>query len=587
MGRIPEETIRQVIERSDIVEVVGRYAALRQAGRNHKALCPFHVEKTPSFTVNAEKRIFHCFGCGAGGNVIGFVMRQERMSFPEAVRWLAERYGVPIEDEASFGDRPSRRQMLFRIHESAATYFHRNLLAGREAAAARARDYLKGRGLTRQGVETFRLGYAPDRWDGLLRHLRGEGIPLSAMEEAGLVVSRSRGEGYYDRFRDRIIFPICDVTGRCVAFGGRALDPEVPAKYLNSPETPLYVKGRHVYGLHLARDAILREGRVVVVEGYLDGITAVMAGIGEVVASQGTALTVDQIRLLRRYTDNVVLVFDADPAGQAAMLRSLDDLLAEEMRVTMVVLPEGHDPDSFIREKGAEAFRRRIEEARPFLDFKLESLLLRERGDSVEGRARIAREMTASIRRIPSPLLRSEYLRQVAGRLGLSVEALEEEARTAASVRTGGGTKPPAVARSACSPLERDLIRLLVLEPRFIPRAVEEGLLDDLPEGRGREILTRLTALSREGREIGPAVLLETCGDPETAAELTRILLAEDAPVTIDGTRVFRDCRERLRRQRAARERRKLRSEMEGARREGDQARLDALLRRFNQLIKG
>ncbi|MBU0468966.1 MAG: DNA primase [Candidatus Omnitrophica bacterium] len=296
MVLIPEEIVSQVIDRSDIVEIISSYIPLKRAGRNFKAACPFHNEKTPSFVVNPDKQIFHCFGCGVGGNVVSFVMKQDKMDFPEAIRMLAQKVNVVIEEV----DEPTRRStnerhLIFKINELAAEYFQDNLLSAKTKMASDARKYLKERNVDFGTVKSFKVGLAVDKWDGLLEYLKNKGVSLVLMEKAGLIIPRDNSRGYYDRFRNRIVFPIFDTRGNCRAFGARALDDN-QAKYLNSPETIVYTKGHHLYGFHFAKDAITQEDAVIIVEGYLDCIMPHQFGVKNIVASLGTALTVEQIR---------------------------------------------------------------------------------------------------------------------------------------------------------------------------------------------------------------------------------------------------------------------------------------------------
>src|SRR3989338_780926 len=334
MGRIPDEIVQQVIDRSDIVEVVSSYVPLKKAGRSFKALSPFNHEKTPSFFVSPDKQIFHCFSSGTGGNVVSFVMKMEHMEFPEAIRFLAERAGIHIPDEKNEApEKINLRQKIFEINTLARDYFYEILLTDKSAEVNEARQYLKDRGITLDTVKHFFVGYALDQWDGLIKYLRKKDIPLGLMEKAGLIIAREKDQGYYDRFRGRIIFPIADLQGKCRAFGARVLPKKnsegekETAKYINSPETLLYTKGQHLYGFDMARENIAANDEVVIVEGYTDCVIPFQNGISNIVASLGTALTVEQIRLLRRYTRNVTMLFDADVAGQLAMLRSLDILI--------------------------------------------------------------------------------------------------------------------------------------------------------------------------------------------------------------------------------------------------------------------
>ncbi|MGD9497185.1 MAG: DNA primase, partial [Armatimonadota bacterium] len=343
----------EIRERLDLVEIIGQYVRLRRSGSRFVGLCPFHQDSAPSFSVDPARGFWHCFGCGEGGDLFSFVMRQEGLTFPEALRLLAQRAGVRLESDPQADERRRRRELLERAHQIAREHFIRNLFE--HPAAAPARNYLRRRGFNRWALDTFGIGYALEAWDDLLNTLAAQGINATIAEEAGLAKPGEHG-GHYDTFRDRIIFPIGDVSGRTIAFGGRALDPDNPAKYLNSPETPLFRKRRALYALDVARQAISAQGRAIIVEGYTDVISLHQAGIGNVVAGLGTALTREQLDLVGRYADEVVLVYDADAAGARAALRNLEVFAGADVEVSLVVLPENLDPDEFVRSRGPEAF---------------------------------------------------------------------------------------------------------------------------------------------------------------------------------------------------------------------------------------
>ena len=362
MGRIPEHVVEEVRERADIVQIVSRHVTLKPAGQRLKGLCPFHDEKTPSFHVHPDRQFYYCFGCGEGGDVFAFVMRQGGLEFTDAVRSLARELSIEI-PESGRGLEGGRAQSLYRVNEKALEYF-RNAL--RSPAGAGARRYLEERQVPVDLVDRFRLGFAPPRWDGLLRQLGGAEA-LDAAVKTGLVAPRQTGDGHYDRFRGRIMFPITEPSGHVIGFGGRALEGEGATsdtpKYMNSPESPAYKKSRALFGLPLALDAIRKSGRAVVVEGYFDLIALHRAGLAEGVAPCGTALTPEHVRRLRRYTNEVVLLFDGDEAGQRAAERSLPVLLSEGLRTRAAFLPTGADPDDLLRTSGPEALRAVVDNA--------------------------------------------------------------------------------------------------------------------------------------------------------------------------------------------------------------------------------
>ncbi|MCG0277534.1 MAG: DNA primase [Thermanaeromonas sp.] len=368
-----EELIEEIKARVDIVDLISEYVPLKRRGQNYVGLCPFHTEKTPSFTVSPGKQLFYCFGCGVGGDAFTFLMKREGLSFTEALRRLAERAGISLDEKEGatvFGFR-REKERLYQIGALAARFYHLILL--RHPSAAKAREYLRYRRVSPEAVKVFELGYAPDSPRALVDYLRRHGFHPREIALAGLAASRAP-EGSFDRFRRRLMFPVKDASGRVVGFGGRSLDNSEP-KYLNTPETPLFRKGHHLYGLHLAAPGIRRQGRAVVVEGYLDAVSAWQHGIDNVVATLGTSLTAEQARELKRYTEEVVIAYDADAAGRAAALRVLEILAEMGLRVRVLPLPEGKDPDEFLQDHGGQAFRQLIEEAPPWLVYIIEETI--------------------------------------------------------------------------------------------------------------------------------------------------------------------------------------------------------------------
>src|SRR5215831_581576 len=360
-GFFSQTTLEQVRAASDIVDVIGSYLPLKRAGANFVALCPFHREKTPSFNVNPHLQIFHCFGCHKGGDVFAFVKEYESVDFPEAVRRLAERARIPLEYEAGSGDQAARglKESLLDLHEQITQRWQKALAT--EAGGQIARDYLARRGVSSEAIELFRLGYAPDLWDDTVNWSKGKSYEATLVEKAGLILRKEGSEHYYDRFRGRLMFPICDEQGRVIGFSGRVLSgDEKTAKYVNSPETQIFTKSKVFFGLDKSKRALLDAGFAVVCEGQLDLIACFIAGVQNIVAPQGTAFTGDHARILKRYVNEVVLCFDSDNAGQNAAVRALDSLLASGLAVKVATVPAPHDPDSFIKANGGEAFKKLI-----------------------------------------------------------------------------------------------------------------------------------------------------------------------------------------------------------------------------------
>jgi DNA primase len=423
--RFPEELIQQIAAASDIVEVIGGYFPLKRAGPAYKALCPFHQERSPSFTVNPARQIFKCFGCGAGGSVFRFVMDYEHLEFTAAVRKLAERSGIRIElEEVSGAEREHQdlRRRLLALHADAAGFFHQQLL--RSPGASVARDYLKTRGITSQVAKDWSLGYAPEGWDHLLRWATDRNYSREELLASGLVSQRDPDNprsDIYDRFRGRVMFPICNDTGEVIAFSGRILEADAKgAKYVNSPETPLFTKGAVLFGLHRSKRALIEKSCAIVCEGQLDLITAFESGVQNVIAPQGTAFTARQARILKRYVEEVILCFDSDVAGEKAADRSLAALLSENLAVRVAALPKGEDPDSLIRSQGSDAFRSLMNGALDFFDAQLDRLSLQPDFDSPRGRNAAARKLAESLGWLQDPVLRSLHVQKHSTRLGLA-----------------------------------------------------------------------------------------------------------------------------------------------------------------------
>lgn len=443
MGLISEETIQRVAEANDIVEVIGSYFPLKRAGTALRAICPFHREKSPSFHVNPARQSYHCFGCGAGGGVLRFVMEYEHLDFPSAVRKLAQRAGVPIIEDAGGDDDRQRglRQRLLALHAEAAEWFHQNLL--KSPAGRVARDYLKSRGINGEIARSWQLGYAPDSWDAALLFLRERKFSQEEIFRSGLASSKEEGnsENLYCRFRDRVMFPIRNDYGEVVAFSGRVLDPQAKtAKYVNSPETPLFTKGKVLYGLDKTKRDLIDKKEAIVCEGQLDLISTFEAGVRNVIASQGTAFTGEQARLLGRFVETVLLCFDSDNAGQEAVSRTLPALLGQGLAVKVVELPKGEDPDSLIRRSGAEAFLGIVARAKDFFDHATDQAESSGELSDPAGKSRLVRRLGPPLALIQDAALRESILGRLATRLALPHAAIR--AAMKAPKKQDGGDEP-------------------------------------------------------------------------------------------------------------------------------------------------
>ena len=524
MGRIPENVVSEIRDRADIVQVVGRHVTLKRSGSDFSGLCPFHDEKTASFHVNSEKQVFHCFGCGVGGNVFTFRMRVEGLDFPDVVRVLGRELGIAV-PETGGGDE-GQVAAAFRANEAAAV-FYRNSLRGAEGAAARR--YLGARGVPEDLIERFRIGWAPEGWDGLIQHLRRAGISAAEAEAAGLMAQSQTDDGSYARFRARVVFPILEPTGQVAGFGGRGMGDSKP-KYLNSPESPVYKKSRALFGLPQALTAIRERGRVIVVEGYFDLLALHRAGLGEGVAPCGTAVTQVHARRIRRYASEVVLLFDGDAAGQSAAERSLPILLSEGLRVRAAFLPLGEDPDTLVAKSGLPALRACVESAVPLLDHLIERAL-KEGAGHAWAAADTARSVAPYLRALADPVERAAYVRLLSSRLEIPPNALEEALlqgveRGAPRSSTAALPAPSRPNSSVISPIVRMLIATLAAHPETLS---EFAALEPtwLPDDAGAELLARLQLACRVSGRSAAASLLspeaEELGD-EQKALLSRIV---------------------------------------------------------------
>ncbi|MCK5392829.1 MAG: DNA primase [Candidatus Omnitrophica bacterium] len=418
---IPQSFIEEVQSRTDIADIIGGYIDLKRAGRNFKAVCPFHSEKTPSFMVSSQKQIFHCFGCGEGGGVFQFLVLMEKITFPEAVEMLAEKLGLTVPNEG--GSNNKSKSVLYDVMTEGSNFFYNNLTASKNYP--NIINYLNKRGIDNTTITKFKLGYVDDN-NILLSYMRGKGVTLENLEKVSLVISKHNG--FRDLFVNRIMFPIFDIRSRVVGFGARTIkaEPNSP-KYINSIENFLYSKRDHLFGLNFAKDDISKEDSVIVVEGYLDMIIPYVNGIKNIVASLGTALTIEQIRLIKRYTSNVILSYDSDEPGRKATLRSIDLLVENDLKVKVVELPEGYDPDSLVIEKGKDRFLQKLNEKQDFFDYKLDSIKKNYDSKSIEGKSHIAKEMLTTIDKISSEIEKYEYIRKLASALNVKDKIMIDE----------------------------------------------------------------------------------------------------------------------------------------------------------------
>jgi DNA primase len=530
------EIIDQVRQASSIVEIASQYTTLKRRGRKWVGLCPFHTEKTPSFTIDDDKQLYHCFGCGAGGDIFSLVMEKESLNFPEALRYLAEKYHVPIPAQQRISPEVLKLEdKLFKTNELTVGFFRKNLHQTREGQ--KAAEYLKKRGLSDETVQKLKIGYALNSWDSLLGFFRDKGTPASVLEKAGLILpGKKRGE-YYDRFRGRIIFPIFSLTGKVVAFGGRTVVDAEP-KYLNSPDTPLYSKGKLLYGLNFTKESIREQGFVVLVEGYTDFSALYQAGIGNVAASLGTALTPYQVVQAMRFAPRMVINYDGDSAGRAAAARAVPLCLEKGLNVEILALPEGLDPDGFMRKYDREKYLTLRKRAVPGLKFLIDSLTREARSSVPEEKGRVARAVVREIEKVPDPIARSEYLKEASHYLGIEEEILRSV------IGRSPSDKASPDAGTIC-PAEKRLFQILMEDRAVAPYVFAEAGEEIFYGLRGEPAFRYMLECFRTEREWNVRDLKDKV-TPALFSELTAALF-EKGPGCAASAEEAQDCLRSLR----------------------------------------
>ncbi len=572
MPYISEETIVEVQRSLDIHEVVSQYLPLRRAGANYKGLCPFHEEKSPSFMVHPEKQIFKCFGCGKGGTVFNFVMEQDKVTYPEAIRLLAERAGIQVKYQGGGRAGPDRTE-LFRLTEWTAKHYRRLLVAHPEGE--RARKYAEERGLSPETIETWGVGYARDSWSDLYTSARKKGFSDKALQQVGLVMARESG-GFYDRFRGRLMFPIRDPQGRVVGFGGRKISEGEP-KYLNSPETPLFSKGRLLYGLDKAKEAAGESETLCIVEGYFDVILPAQHGVQGLVATLGTALTREHLSLLRRYVKRVVLVFDSDEAGQRAAERGLDLLLREDMDVYVARMPAGQDPADVVTAGGPDRLRGYIEKPVEIFEFLIESVEKKMGGDTPAARSRVIEEVASKIGQVPIEIRREVLIQQLATRYGVPDRPIRN--RVAGLVQVDKPARPSEEKLDAPERIGRELIELMLQHPETIERVRAEVPAERFPTLGTRRISEKLYELFEREGQVSAGDLASLMKDEEAMSAVADILSRPDGPAGTAEKRL-EGCLEFLR----SRDFRRQAEELQSGLRDADSKEGDRRLRKLQEL---
>jgi DNA primase len=573
---IPDEVIEEIRQRADIIEVISDYVALKKAGTNYKGLCPFHQEKTPSFTVSQEKQLFHCFGCGIGGNIFTFLMKYEQVAFAEAARTLAQRYGITI-PEVKVTAQDQRKENLRQSNAAALDFYVRELKEEKEGKVARA--YLERRGIKRAIWEEYGIGYAPARWDALVTHLKKKGVNLKEAEALGLIIPKKGG--WYDRFRDRIIFPIFDLRDRVIGFGGRILHDGSEPKYLNSPDSPLYKKGSGFYGLNVARKSIQKAGgKVFIVEGYFDLLSMAQKGAKNVVATLGTALTPEQARLARRFGKEFFLLFDPDEAGTKAALRGVEIFLQEETFATVIPLPDGLDPDAYFQKGGdAEAL---WSKAIPGVEYAMERLMAGYDLGAIEGRAKAVKAVIPFLLRIKDGVSRDLYLKRLAEKTGVGEAEIRDAALALHKGHKEGVEQKAATGINVSA--EKKLVQMMMQHPSLIPLVITEGVIEDLESQALRSIgALVIHTFQRHGDlsldRIAPQ--LEERGVSEAAFTLA---FQEEELEEEMASRIMLDCLRKIKMKTLKRQLEGIKKRIKEAEAQGDEALLNSLFLSMNAL---
>jgi DNA primase len=577
-GHIPQEKIGEIKSRVNIVDLVSEYVTLKKAGRNFVGLCPFHKEKTPSFSVNPEKQIFYCFGCGEGGDIFAFLMKINGASFAESARYLANKAGIEIPVRKMTGAERtviSEKEKLNRINSMAADWFSGQLSSENGRAA---RDYLNKRKMDAAITGEFRMGYSPEGWSHLVNYFEDRKVPLGLVEKTGLIISKDNGR-FYDRFRGRLIFPIEDLSGRVVAFGGRALGDNMP-KYLNSPESPVYTKGRVLYGMYRTKDSIRNKDYVIIVEGYVDLLSLRDAGVNNVVATLGTALTREQVELLRRFTRNVAVIFDPDEAGRHAVERSLKLFLEENMHARVVVLPEGYDPDDYVKKFGSEALEDIIAHSPMMVDYYIEKMM--GNSSTLEDNLDVSRDSISFISTISDRVEQNLFIKRVSEKLGIEQSLLKDKVRKASvNSKTTGRTTSPEKRTGKVDKVELNLIYMMTEYPEKIPEVTREGILDCFTS----ETLKRLGQTITE--ETGDMIsLIGALENGSVKERLLQLMMERPFSEREIADRVFDDNIKQVRNKWQKGRRALLTRELIKAREMDDRELSDSLLQERNNLLK-
>lgn len=568
------EIVDQIRQVANIIEIASQYTTLRSRGKKHVGLCPFHSEKDPSFTVDSEKQLFHCFGCGIGGDVFTLVMEKENLSFPEALKYLAQKYNIPLPQERKLSpQRLELKEKLFKINENTLAFFKKNLFNTQEGK--KALDYLKKRNISEEVIQKLKMGYALNSWDSLLTFFQNKNISPNLIEKAGLVLPRQKKEGYYDRFRGRIIFPIFDISGKVVAFGGRTLF-KAESKYLNSPDTDIYSKGEVLYGLNFCKESIREKGEVILVEGYTDFVSLYQAGITNISASLGTSLTSHQVSLASRFAPRIVVSYDADAAGKKAALRAISLCFEKGVQIKVLNLPTGLDPDSYIGQYGPDSFKNLVKKNTPGLRFLIDFYLQEGEKGIPEEKAKIVRHVVEEIVKIPDSVVRSEYLKLASEYLSVEEELLRNITHRKSTEQRSSEEK------ELFFPAEKRLLQILVEDKLIAPHVYVELKEEDFQGLNSESIFYALSDCFKNGSEVHFHDLREKI-DASLYSSLSKILLEKGETASVEEAL---DCLYTLRQLSLENKSKKLVAEIKKLEREGEKEKLRSFLSQIQDIKK-
>lgn len=568
------ETIDQIKQVANIIEIASQYTNLHKRGNKHIGLCPFHPDKNPSFTVDEERQLYHCFGCGAGGDIFTLVMEKESLSFPESMRYLAEKYNIKLPEQKKFSPQLAKlEEKLYKVCEDTLAFFKKNLFNTEEGK--KAIDYLKKRNISEDAIQELKIGYALNTWDSLINYFQRKNISPGLLEKAGLVLQRQKKEGHYDRFRGRIIFPIFKDTGKVVAFGGRTIFDADP-KYLNSPDTPIYTKGHLLYGLNHTKKSIRETGEVILVEGYTDFLIPFQEGVTNIAASLGTSLTPQQVMLAKRFAPRMTISFDGDVPGRKATLRAISLGFENGIQTKVMILPSGHDPDNFIKKYGVEKFKALKEKSIPGLKFLLDSQLQESKMDIPEEKAKVLRNIVREIEKIPDSLVRSEYLKKTSEYLSIEESALRSV------IKKGASKKKVDIELDNFFPAEKRLIQILFQDSNIASSVLKEVREEDFMGLKSEPIFSFLSGIFKKKKKPNLHEFKENI-DPKLFSSLSKILLEREQGTSV---REAEDCLIALRQLSLEKQSRELKDQIAKFERNGEKDKVRTLLNKRHEITK-